>query len=286
MNEDTPEDLCLDLLAKATYGERTYGRNILGTVENVQGFTVDDIKRYKTARYCPENIVISFAGGIDYATAIALVETHFTDLEQGAFEKRVLDIAYQGKSLVKTKPIEQLHFALSYPSIPLNHSLDLPQSIMNSILGGSMSSRLFQEVREKMGLAYSVYSYASRYMECGNLTVYAGVNPTKATAAYDAVNSVIKELLEKGITDDEFLRGREQMKASTIFGMESTSSQMLIYGKEMLFNNCLYDIDERFEKLQAIQKSAVEEAIALTFGDSNAKKSVSVVGNTEKTFVL
>lgn len=286
MNEDTPEDLCLDLLAKATYGEREYGRNILGTVSNVQGFTMADVTAYKQARYCPENIVISFAGGIDFDTAIALVETHFTDLEKGSFEKRILSTNYMGNSLVKQKPIEQYHFALSYPSIPMNHSLDLAAAIMNSVLGGSMSSRLFQEVREKMGLAYSVYSYASRYKECGNLTVYAGVNPAKALDAYEAVNSVIADFAKKGITDDEFIRGREQIKASTIFGLESTSSQMLIYGKEMLFNDRLYDIDERFEKLQAIEKSAVEEAIAHTFAETNGKKAVAVVANTDKPLPL
>ena len=286
MNEDTPEDLCLDLLAKATYGEREYGRNILGTVSNVQGFTLEDVARYKKARYCPENIVISFAGGIDFKTAIALVETYFGDLEKGEFENRILPTTYVGKSLLKKKPIEQYHFALSYPSIPMNHSLDLAGTIMNSILGGSMSSRLFQEVREKMGLAYSVYSYASRYKECGSLTVYAGVNPTKATAAYDAVNSVIASFLKDGVTDDEFIRGREQIKASTIFGLESTSSQMLIYGKEMLFNDRLYDIDERFANLQAIEKSAVEEAIELTFGGEAPKKAVAVVANTDKPLTL
>jgi predicted Zn-dependent peptidase len=286
MNEDAPEDLCLDLLAKATYGNQYYGRNILGPASNVKGFTVEDIRRYKEARYCPENIVISFAGGIDFTTAIALVETYFGNLSQGKFEKRILTPQFLGQSLYKKKPIEQLHFALSYPSIPMNHALDLPATIMNSILGGSMSSRLFQEVREKMGLAYSVYSYASRYKECGNLTVYAGVNPTKATDAYEAVNAVIAELAKNGITDDEFMRGREQIKASTIFGLESTSSQMLIYGKEMLFNDRLYNIDERFEKLQAIEKSAVEEAIAQTFGDKNAIKAVAVVANTDKTLPL
>lgn len=286
MNEDTPEDLCLDLLAQATYGKKNYGRNILGPASNVKGFTVADIKRYKEARYCPENVVISFAGGIDFDTAIALVEAHFGNLPQGKFEKRVLDVEYLGQSLVKKKPIEQMHFALSYPSLPLEHELNLAHSIMNSILGGSMSSRLFQEVREKMGLAYSVYSYASRYAECGTLTIYAGVNPAKADSAYDAVNDVVQAFLKEGISDEEFLRGREQMKASTIFGLESTSSQMLIYGKEMLYHDRLYDIDDRFEKLQLVKKADVEQTIALTFGDAEGKRSVAVVGNTDKPFTL
>ena len=93
-------------------------------------------------------------------------------------------------------------------------------------------------------------------------------------------------LVKEGITDDEFMRGREQIKASTIFGLESTSSQMLIYGKEMLFNDRLYDIDDRFEKLQTIEKSAVEDAIAETFADVTAKKSVAVVANTDKPLTL
>ena len=177
-----------------------------------------------------------------------------------------------------------MHFAVSYPSIPLEHELNLAHSIMNNILGGSMTSRLFQEVREKMGLAYSVYSYASRYAECGSLTVYAGVNPEKANSAYEAVQTVLKDFQAKGITDEEFIRGREQMKASTIFGLENTSSQMLIYGKEMLYRNCLYDIDERFAKLQQVKKADVEEAIACTFGDVGNKKAVAVVGNTDKPF--
>ena len=286
MNEDSPEDLCLDLLAQATYGNNSYGRNILGPSSNVNGFTVEDIKRYKNARYCPENIVVSFAGGIDFDTAISLIETYFSQLPTGNFEKRILSVSNLGQSLLKKKPIEQMHFAISYPSIPLGHKLNLAHSIMNSILGGSMSSRLFQEVREKMGLAYSVYSYASRYAECGSLTVYAGVNPAKADSAYDAVNAVIEEFKKKGITDEEFLRGREQMKASTIFGMESTSSQMLIYGKEMLYLDTLYDIDARFEELQNITKADVEEALSLTFDDVEGKKSVAVVGNTDTPFSL
>ena len=286
MNEDTPEDLCMDLLARATYGSDNYGRNILGPASNVQGFTVEDIRRYKEARYCPENIVVSFAGGIDFDTAIALIERYFADLPTGKYQKRILNVNRQANSLVKKKPIEQMHFAVSYPSIPLNHELNLATSIMNNVLGGSMSYRLFQEVREKLGLAYSVYSYTSRYAECGSLMIYAGVNPEKADSAYDAVNRVIKEFAEKGITDEEFLRGKEQMKSSTIFGMESTSSQMLLYGKEMLYNDCLYDIDARFEELKMMKKTAVEEALAFTFANAEGKKSVAVVGNTDKPFSL
>lgn len=282
MNEDTPDDLCLDVLAQAAFGKSNYGRNILGPASNVKGFTFADVERYKKARYCPENIVVSFAGGIDFDTAIALIENYFSDLPQGKFEKRELSPTFFGKSLVKKKQIEQMHFALSYPSISLYDERDVAYSLMNSILGGSMSSRLFQEVREKMGLAYSVYSYASRYAECGTLNIYAGVNPAKLQDAYNAVLSVIKKFNAEGVSEEEFLRSREQMKSSLLFGLESTSTQMLTYGKEMLYRDKLYNIDERFDALQSATKAQVEEAIADTFGTENGKRAVALVGNTDQ----
>ena len=204
MNEDTPEDLCLDLLSTAFYGKENYGRNILGTTERVKSFTVADIMRYKKARYCPENIVISFAGAIDKQTAEALVEEFFATLPAGKFEDRKPNIIKPHLSLVKRKPIEQMHLAIAYPAVPRGDKKEDVYAALNSILGGSMSARLFQEVREKRGLAYSVYSYISAFSDCAAQNIYAGVNPSNLEQAYDAINAVIKDMKEKGITQDEF----------------------------------------------------------------------------------
>ena len=284
MNEDTPEDLCLDLLATASFGQCGYGRNILGTANNVQGFTVADVDRYKKERYCPENIVVSFAGGVEFEEAFALVERYFACLKKGDYNARKIATERFEQTLVKTKPIEQMHLALAYPTVSRQHSLTHALQTMNSILGGSMSSRLFQEVREKQGLAYSVYSYASCYEDCGSLTVYAGVNAAKTEAAYEAIERVLKELLQKGVTDEEFLRGREQMKSSLIYSQESTSTQMLTYGKELLFKNEIYDFEERFNAINVMKKADVLDMIELTFGQGG--KSVAVVGNTDKPLSL
>ena len=220
MNEDTPEDLSLDLLANAFYGNQNYGRNILGTIENVKSFTVQDILHYKKARYCPENIVISFAGGITMETAQSIVETYFNTLETGAFEARTPKIQKLHKSHVKKKPIEQMHIAIAYPCLKRGDEREDYISAINGILGGSMSARLFQEVREKRGLAYSVYSYVSAFSECATQNIYAGVNPTCVNEAYKAICEVVKNMKEKGITKDEFLRSREQMKAGMLFSNE------------------------------------------------------------------
>lgn len=284
MNEDTPEDICMDLLSKAFYGKEGYGRNILGTAENVRSFTVEDIYNYKKARYCPENIVISFAGGIDKVTAQALVESYFTGLEKGVFEERPIILGAQKQSLVKTKPIEQMHIALAFPCPPRGDKDEDMFNAINSVLGGSMSSRLFQEIREKRGLAYSVYSYLSPYNTAGSQIIYAGVNPQQVGQAYDAICALIKEMKKNGITEDEFLRSREQMKSSLFFGSESSNSQMLLYGKYMLNFDKVFDFEAKLDKINAMTHDQSFEALQRLFDETN--KAVALVGNTDKPLAL
>ncbi len=284
MNEDTPEDLCLDQLARAFYGKENYGRNILGPCENVNGFTVEDIAKYKSARYCPENIVISFAGDVEFSDAVSLVESYFGKLEKGNFEKREKKIVFARESLLKRKKAEQMHIGIAYPALPRDHELSDASRAVNGVLGGNMSSRLFQEVREKQGLAYSVYSYISSFEECGALTIYAGVNSSNVLKAYDAINRVVDEIKKNGITESEFLRSREQMKANMFFSNESTSSQMILYGKYMLQNDQLFDFEDKLEKLSAMTQDDAKQALSLLFDEE--KKAVSLIGNTKKRLIL
>ena len=279
MNEDSPEDLCLDLLANAYYGKENYGRNILGTTNNVKGFTVADIARYKKARYCPENIVISFAGNIDFQTAQALVESYFGALDKGAFEERKQTIITCHKSLVKNKPIEQMHVGIAYPSVARGDEKENLYNAINAVLGGSMSARLFQEVREKRGLAYSVYSYLAPFKECGSLKIYAGVNPANVEEAYGAICDVINTMKKDGITEDEFLRSREQLKSGMFFSNESTNSQMLLYGKYMLHFNKIFDFEERLNALNSMQYQDTQAVLADMFDES--RKAIALVGNTD-----
>lgn len=284
MNEDTPEDLCLDLLARAFYGKENYGRNILGTTENVKGFTMDDVQSYKRARYCPENIVLSFAGGVDMQTAEALVESYFGNLEKGAFEVRKPQIIKRHASLVKTKPIEQMHIAIAYPSVCRGDSREDMVSAINGIFGGSMSARLFQEVREKRGLAYSVYSYISAFPEAATQNVYAGVNPAKADEAYKAIEDVVQKLKREGITEEEFLRSREQMKSGMFFSNESTNAQMLLYGKYMLYFDKIFDFEDKLHRINGMTYDEARDVLSVMFNDE--EKAVAVIGNTDKPFAL
>ncbi|MDE6273877.1 MAG: insulinase family protein [Clostridiales bacterium] len=280
MDEDSPEDLCLDLLARATYGSENYGRNILGPASNVMGFTREDLFRYKKERYCPENIVVSFAGNLDEHEAVELAEEFLGGMQKTAFENRKKNVRYQHGNLFKKKQIEQAHFALSFPAIERDHPDYAATQVMNVILGGGMSSRLFKRVREELGLAYSVYSYLTHYEEAGSLSVYAGVNASKAEDAAAAVVDVLKKFQSEGVTEEEFLRGREQLKSSTIFSQENTSSQMLLYGKNMLYTGKIYDFEARMAEIAELKIGDITRVIEKNFDFSRV--AVASVGNLKK----
>ncbi len=280
MNEDTPDDLCLDMLSRAYYGERGYGRNILGPRKNVEGFTRDDIKSYMQKRYCSDNIVISMAGNIDIKVAEAMVEKHFAGMLKCCCSKTDVKVELQAKSLFKTKDIEQVHIGIAFPSVKRYDKLFDATQIMNAILGGSMSSRLFQSVREELGLAYTVYSYISTYCETGTLAVYAGVNAEKYRQSAEAIYSCVNDLRKKNISEEEFLRGKEQLISSQIFAQESTSSQMLLFGKELLYRGRVYNFEDRVNKISSVTLNDVLDAIDVNFDDKF--KAVSLVGAVDK----
>lgn len=284
MDEDSPEDLCLDLLARAAFGNVNYGRNILGPEENVKGFTREQLFAYKRERYCPENIVVSFAGNIDVSRAVELAEEFFGGMERTKFMQREKKIKRVNDRLFRKKQIEQAHFALGFPTVERDHAAFAATQVMNAVLGGGMSSRLFKRVREELGLAYSVYSYTSHYAETGLLSVYAGVNPKKARDAAEAVKEVLLSFRREGITEEEFLRGREQLKSGNIFAQENTSSQMLLYGKQMLYKNEIYDFEKKMDEISALTRGDVLEAIEMNFDFGNA--AVATVGDLSEGIAL
>ena len=280
MNEDTPDDLCLDLLSRAFYGERGYGRNILGTPENVSSFTKADVDKYMQKHYVPDNIVISMAGNIDVKLAEELVEKYFAGVEKRCCKRGEIKVEFQAKSLFKTKDIEQVHIGIAFPSVKRYDSLYDATQILNAILGGSMSSRLFQTVREELGLAYTVYSYISTYAETGALSVYAGVNSDKYLQSVEAIYKCIDDIKKKNISSEEFVRGKEQLISSQIFAQESTSSQMLLFGKELLYSGRLYNFEERINAISAVTLKDVLQAVESNFDDKY--KALALVGAVKK----
>lgn len=280
MNEDTPDDLCLDLLSQAFFGKENYGRTILGSKKNVQGFTGEDIRAYLNKRYTPDNIVISMAGNISFALAEELVEKYFASIPAAKAEPRPFNVNLKSGNLFRKKDIEQIHIAVAYPSMKRYERLSDATQIMNSVLGGSMSSRLFQTVREKLGLAYTVYSYVSSYVYSGALAIYAGVNSDMYEKSVQAIFDCVEKMRREKMSEDEFKRGKEQLLSSLIFAQESTSSQMLLYGKELIYSGRVYDFAKRVKELNAVTLSDVCEAIDYNF--DTKYMSSAVVGNVDK----
>ena len=281
MSEDTPDDLCLDVLAEAYFGREGYGRPILGPAENVKNFSRADLFAYIAERYNPENMVISFAGNIDPALAEDITAKYFESaLKKRPFFPRKKQISLAGASLFRTKDIEQVHIAFAWPSLPREDRLADAALVMNTVLGGGMSSRLFQNVREKRGLAYSVYSYISSFTEGGLLTVYAGVGPANVEKAQEAILDTVQQFRAEKFTDDEFSRGKEQVKSSLILAQESTASQMLAYGKYMLYNDAELDLEGR---VRAIAEMTKEDCcLALERNFHPEKMAAAAVGKIEK----
>lgn len=280
MNEDTPDDLCLDLLAKAFFGEENYGRNILGSKQNVSSFTRDDMRAYIGERYTADNIVISMAGNIDFSLAEKLAEEYFGGVPAATAAPRPLNVILKSDNLYKNKDIEQVHVAIAFPSMKRYEPLCDATQIMNAVFGGSMSSRLFQTVREKLGLAYTVYSYVTSYEKSGALSIYAGVNADSYQDSVDAIYDCINEMRKKNLTEDEFRRGKEQLLSSLVFAQESTSSQMLLYGKELIYSGKIYDFEDRVNKLNAVTLADVFQAVEYNFDDKY--RATALVGRVDK----
>ena len=277
MYEDMPEDLCMDLLAKAFFKCEGLGQPIIGTEKNVRNFTKEMAFKYMDDYYTPENTVISISGNVDIESTISMIEDTFIDkfkrknsLKSSTLVRETFNGVEQ-----KVKDIEQSHIAIAFPTFNLGDDRADIFNIGNTVLGGGMSSRLFQTVREKLGLAYSVYSYPSLYETNGAIDVYAGVNPKSRDLALEEIIKEVKNI-KNGITEKEFLRGREQIKSSFIMGQESSATQMLLYGKYALFFDKVFSFDEKLEKINAITLKDVNAILSESFDFS--KMAVATVG--------
>ena len=282
MYEDTPDDVCTTELIGAYYGNTPgYGKTILGPKENIERFTRDDILKYRAKYYTTDNIVLSFVGDIAPDQAKSLAEKYFGCVQKSTSADRItknLTPVY-GTSR-RVKDIEQAHLALAFKAAGQNDDLSYCYDVVSNIIGGGMSSRLFQKIREEMGLCYTVYSYLLPYVDSGIITVYAGLNGNKLKDAYGAVMDELKKFKKGGATEEEFNLVREQMKSSLVFAEESTSTQMTMYGRRLLLFNEIYDFDERLNKINSLTLKDINDCVFDLFDID--KFAVSTVGKQPK----
>jgi len=277
MYEDTPEDLVHDVLAEIMWNGDPLGYPILGTYESLQKIDRSTIKDYLSNNYFPSNTVIAIAGNYDEKKMLDILTKYFgnwkNDLHKPSNYKSV---NYNSGVSSKNKDTEQIHLCVGFDAIEYGSDDIYPLLLVNNILGGGMSSRLFQKIREEKGLVYSIYSYPSTFMNTGAFTVYAGMNPEQFEQVSKLIMLEIKELACTGISQIEMEKSKEQLKGSYMLGLESTNSRMTSIGKSELAQGHIYTPDEILAKMDRVTIDEVDSIIKKVF--KTEKISFAAVG--------
>lgn len=290
MVQDDPEDFLQDLHAKHQLKSHPLGRPILGEPETIQRFRQEHLFRYISDKYAPNQTVVAVAGNFEWQPLSRLVEASF-----GAYERkrtfhapRRWPARVNGGLLVCEKDLEQAHLCLGLKGLPIDHKDRYAAHALNAALGGGVSSRLFQEVREKRGLAYSIYSYLSSFSDSGTLTVYAATRPREAARVAELARREIRRLRRKGLTRKELERAKNQMKGGLMLGLESTHSRMsklakdeLHHGRHCSLEQMLADIDHVSESqaLRVAQEILDLNALSLTALGPVSRRSLQAIVN-------
>ncbi|WP_423801704.1 M16 family metallopeptidase [Neobacillus sp. SAB-20_R2A] len=273
MYEDTPDDIVHDLLSRAVYEDHPLGYPILGTEETLNSFTGSTLKEYIHERYTPENVVISIAGNVP-ESFIQEVEAYFGSYQGGSTTVQENVPVFHANRISRKKETEQAHLCIGFKGLKVGHEDIYSLITLNNILGGSMSSRLFQEVREQRGLAYSVFSYHSAYQDSGIVTIYGGTGAKQLNVLFDTVQETLEKLKQTGITEKELTNSKEQLKGSLMLSLESTNSRMSRNGKNELLLKRHRSLDEIIEQIDAVTKESVDKMTRDVFTD---KYSVSLI---------
>lgn len=283
MYEDSPEDLVHDLLSQTIFNGNSLSFPILGSQEILDKITRNDLIDYYESFYTPCNTVISIAGNFDFNAAIKMIKEYFGKWtpKHSIFEKYYQPIIHHNISK-KKKDIEQLHFCIGTEGIPQGQDDLYALLILNNIFGGSMSSRLFQDIREDRGLVYSIYSYPSSYKDTGIFTIYAALNSSYFTEVIDIIMENINKIKKDYLTEDEINKSKEQLKGNYILGLESTSSRMTSIGKSELLLGRIISPQEIASKIDSVELKDIVNVTNRIF--DNSKYNVAYVGkfNNEK----
>lgn len=280
MTEDSPEDMAHETLCALLYEDTPLAKPILGTQESVRSFTRETLMDYMGRHYMPNNIVISCAGHFEREALMDALNRYFAGGGMGERSPRKVSTLSGGHRFrAVEKDIEQVHLCLGFPGFALDEDGQYALFVLNNALGGSMSSRLFQSIREARGLAYSVYSYPSSYTETGYFALYAGTGEGTAEQVAALILEELEKLRKNGLTKEEFIRSKEQLKGSYMLGQESTSARSNAIGKMELLRSRVYSEEEIMQRIERITMDDVQ-AILPKVLDANAM-CASAVGRVE-----
>ncbi|MBU3646039.1 MAG: insulinase family protein [Candidatus Nanopelagicaceae bacterium] len=290
MRDDDPSDLVHELFGETFYGDTTLGRPILGTVESIKSLSRNTIFNYYKKRYLPQDIVVAVAGNIKHKKVVeqvikAMSKDSFLEVPKSDFNLRSNAPARRANKQqvgLLNRKTEQAHIFLGMPGVDRNDERRFAMGVLSAALGGGMSSRLFQEIREKRGLAYSVYSYAQQFAGSGFLGFYAGCNPSKATEVVTIMRDVLHDVANNGLTHEELSRAQGAVRGTLVLSQEDTGSRMsrigkseLVYGEIMTFDQILKAVaDVSSSDIRALADEILHSTPTLAVVGPFSKRSV------------
>jgi predicted Zn-dependent peptidase len=291
MRDDDPADLVHELFAETFYGDTTLGRSILGTTKSIKSLSRSAVFNYYKKRYLPEDIVVAVAGNIRHQQVVdqiiaALSRDEFLDRAEKKFNLRpsqeFIRKPKRNVGLINRKT-EQAHIVLGMPGVNRDDKRRFAMAVLSAALGGGMSSRLFQEIREKRGLAYSVYSYAQQFAGSGFLALYAGSTPSKACEVIKIMRGVLEDVASNGLSSEELSKAQGAVSGSLVLGQEDTGSRMSRIGKSELIYGQVLSFDEILREISAVDSAAIANLAAEVLGSA---PSLAIVGPFAKRSIF
>ncbi len=280
MEVDNPEYLLHEIFSSNFWKGHALGRPILGTKQTIRSFNRDSVERYYREFYTPSNILITAAGNLKHKTLLRLCEDGFADLKQRKLRPPKCAPRPHAPLIFRNKSsLEQVHVYLGVPSVPMTHESRFAAYLLNTILGGGMSSRLFQNIREKQGLAYAVYSELAMYRDVGCMLVYAGTSLRSAGKVIDSVVHELREVTDHLVSADELRRANDHLKGSFVLGLESTSSRMGNLARQELYFQRFFTLDEMLESIERVSAQEVQTLAQQFFDPRNM--AVAMLGRLE-----
>ena len=278
MSEDTPDDLVITALYESLYPGHPLGRETLGDHDTVAAMTRDDVAEFHSQWYRPSNLVVAAAGDLEHEQVIDALGDLLGSGASGAAPQRVAPVAHDTSLVQIDRPIEQVHVAVGWRGLPLGDDDRYALWVANHILGGGMSSRLFQEIRETRGLAYTVFSSPSSYSDCGSLVIYAGTALARLDELLEITDSVIDGIVADGVTDEEHRVALGYLEGSMLLGLEDSGSRMSRLGTGLVTRNEITTIDEHIRRIRSVTPDHVRDVIRRVLDSPRAVSAVGPLG--------
>jgi predicted Zn-dependent peptidase len=277
MVEDTPDDLVHELFTENFWADHPLGRPILGTKETVEALTADGLRQYFQRAYSAPNLIIAATGNIEHEKVKELVSRMFEGVPLDGEPLSDAPPQVIPKIIIRNKELEQSHVCLGTPGYQQDHRDRYASYVLNTVLGGSMSSRLFQNVREKRGLAYAVFSGLSAYRDAGSITIYAGCANDAVGELIDVVIGELRRIKDEPLPASELQRAKDHLKGSLMLNLESTSSRMSHLARQEIYFDRQFGLDETLEGVERVSIADIQRVARDLF--ANGSLAATVLGN-------